>query len=285
MRLPDCWATTVTSDCRASPLTPCRRPHRPVRLEWKAARDDCHGFEIKGISRGNDAPVLSRRASITADWARPRARFEHAVRGAPSQRESLARLGTSNFGTQQRAGRRRCRRGGGTRAGADTLGHLVSRSVGWPTVGVVAADACRAEPDAGATQAWDGVVLGGELVSESRAAAGGGAAQQVDSTWTTLARGCQVPWAGAAPQRRDPAEASRCGEDWPPGAGSRSFERGLCMEAPSRPRSQLRQPAARVARAQSSTCSTAFTLYAPRRTVRSWKTGLRASCRAMAAPP
>ena len=68
-------------------------------LEW-TARDDGHGFEIKGISGEMMRVFSSRRASITADLRGRAARFEQRYGRAPSQRE-LARLAqAANFTTR-----------------------------------------------------------------------------------------------------------------------------------------------------------------------------------------
>ena len=55
-------------------------------LEW-TARDDGHGFEIKGISWEMMRVFSSRRESITADLRGRAARFEQRYGRAPSQRE------------------------------------------------------------------------------------------------------------------------------------------------------------------------------------------------------
>jgi TrwC relaxase len=66
---------------------------------WEA-RDDGHGFEIKGISGEMMRLFSSRRQSITADLRARAARFEQQDGRAPSQRE-LARLAqASNFATR-----------------------------------------------------------------------------------------------------------------------------------------------------------------------------------------
>ena len=59
-------------------------------LEW-VARDDGHGFEVKGISGEMMRVFSSRRAWITADLRGRAARFEQRYGRAPSQRE-LAQL-------------------------------------------------------------------------------------------------------------------------------------------------------------------------------------------------
>ena len=68
-------------------------------LAWEA-RDDGHGFEIKGIPGEMMRLFSSRRQSITADLRDRAARFEAQYGRAPSQRE-LARLAqASNFKTR-----------------------------------------------------------------------------------------------------------------------------------------------------------------------------------------
>jgi hypothetical protein len=68
-------------------------------VAWEA-RDDGHGFEIKGISGQRMRLFSSRRQSITADLRARAARFEQSYGRAPSQRE-LARLAqASNFATR-----------------------------------------------------------------------------------------------------------------------------------------------------------------------------------------
>jgi hypothetical protein len=68
-------------------------------LAWEA-RDDGHGFEIKGISGQMMRLFSSRRQSITADLRDRATQFEQRVGRKPSQRE-LARLAqASNFKTR-----------------------------------------------------------------------------------------------------------------------------------------------------------------------------------------
>jgi len=64
-------------------------------LEW-TARDDGHGFEIKGISGEMMCVFSSRRASITADLRVRAARYGRA----PSQRELAQLAQASNFKTR-----------------------------------------------------------------------------------------------------------------------------------------------------------------------------------------
>jgi TrwC relaxase len=68
-------------------------------VEW-TARDDGHGFEIKGISGDMMRVFSSRRASITADLRARAARFEQRYGRAPSQRELAQLAQASNFKTR-----------------------------------------------------------------------------------------------------------------------------------------------------------------------------------------
>ena len=68
-------------------------------LEW-TARDDGHGFEIKGISGQMMRLFSSRRQSITADLRTRAARFEQRYGRKPSQRELAHLAQASNFKTR-----------------------------------------------------------------------------------------------------------------------------------------------------------------------------------------
>src|SRR5689334_17024751 len=69
-------------------------------LEW-TARDDGHGFEIKGISGEMMRLFSSRRESITKDLRARAARFEQAYGRAASQRELAQLAQASNFKTRK----------------------------------------------------------------------------------------------------------------------------------------------------------------------------------------
>ena len=69
---------------------------RRFNLEW-VARDDGHGFEIKGISGEMMRVFSTRRESITADLRGRAARFEEQHGRAPSQRELAHLAQASNF--------------------------------------------------------------------------------------------------------------------------------------------------------------------------------------------
>ena len=68
-------------------------------LEW-TARDDGHGFEIKGITGDMMRLFSTRRESITADLRGRAARFEQRYGRTPSQREVARLAQTSNFKTR-----------------------------------------------------------------------------------------------------------------------------------------------------------------------------------------
>ena len=72
---------------------------RRFGLEW-AARDDGHGFEIKGVCGAMMRVFSSRRESITADLRGRAARFEQRYGRAPSQRELAHLAQASNFTTR-----------------------------------------------------------------------------------------------------------------------------------------------------------------------------------------
>ena len=68
-------------------------------LEW-TARDDGHGFEVKGISGEMMRLFSSRRESITADLRARATRFERQYKRKPSQRELAQLAQASNFRTR-----------------------------------------------------------------------------------------------------------------------------------------------------------------------------------------
>src|SRR6202012_5344367 len=72
---------------------------RRFGLEW-TARDDGHGFEIKGISGHLMRVFSSRRELITADTRARAARFEQRYSRAPSQRELAQLAQAANFATR-----------------------------------------------------------------------------------------------------------------------------------------------------------------------------------------
>jgi conjugative relaxase-like TrwC/TraI family protein len=194
-------------------------------LEW-TARDDGHGFEIKGISGEMMRLFSSRRESITADLRARAARFEQRYGRAPSQREVAQLAQASNFATRK------------GKEGALDTGQLhadwadkVARTSGVPLMSVAPsvwhADAGRAGPrDAPPPEAVpEGLVLG-------RAAQQAVAlAQQEKSTWT---RADLVKYLGRVLPRtgRDPAQAAALLENLADRALRSEFGPVLCLEAP-----------------------------------------------------
>jgi AAA domain/TrwC relaxase len=73
---------------------------RRFGVEW-VARDDGHGFEIKGISGEMMRLFSSRRESITTDVRARAAQFEQRYGRAPSQRELAQLAQASNFATRK----------------------------------------------------------------------------------------------------------------------------------------------------------------------------------------
>ncbi len=84
---------------------------RRFGLEW-VARDDGHGFEIKGISRGDDARVL---LPPRVDHRRP-ARPRGAVRAALRPQAVAARTRAARAGVELQHARRQGRRPGSSRS-------------------------------------------------------------------------------------------------------------------------------------------------------------------------
>ena len=144
-------------------------------VEW-VARDDGHGFEIKGISGQMMRLFSSRRESITADLRERAARFEQRYGRAPSQRELAQLAQASNFTT------RKAKDGaldfaqlheGWADKLARTLGVPLARSrrrCGTPTAQPPGPDARRVAP--------------GELEVSRAAQKAVALAQQEKSTWT-----------------------------------------------------------------------------------------------------
>jgi conjugative relaxase-like TrwC/TraI family protein len=209
---------------------------RRFGVEW-VARDDGHGFEIKGISGQMMRVFSSRRASITADLRARAARFEQRYGRAPSQRELAQLAQASNFTT--RAAKTATLDVAQLHAGwADKL----ARTLGVPLASVAPsvwhstsghADAQPRDPDGpGLTE-----------VEMARAAQKAVAlAQQDKSTWT---RADVIKYLGRVLPRtgQDPAAAAALLEDLADRALRSEFEPVICLEAPEPvevPRSLLR---------------------------------------------
>ena len=201
---------------------------RRFGLAWEA-RDDGHGFEIKGISGPMMRVFSSRRESITADLRARAAQFEQRVGRKPSQRE-LARLAqASNFKT------RNAKHGaldftqlheGWADKLARTLGASlasVAPSVWHDRGGGHAGARPRGPGDPGA-------VLSQLEVSQAAQKAVA-LAQQEKSTWT---RADLIKYLGRVLPRTgiDPAVAAALLEDLADRALRSEFEPVACLEAP-----------------------------------------------------
>ena len=205
-------------------------------LEW-TARDDGHGFEIKGISGQMMRLFSSRRESITADLRARAARFEQQYGRKPSQRELAHLAQASNFKT------RNAKHGtldvAQAHAGwADKLARTLGVSLASVAPSVWHGATGRAAAHArGAT----GTVLT-ELELSRAAQKAVALAQQEKSTWT---RADVIKYLGRVLPRSgmDPAAAAALLEDLADRALRSEFEPVVCLEAPEPaevPRSLLR---------------------------------------------
>jgi conjugative relaxase-like TrwC/TraI family protein len=196
-------------------------------LEW-TARDDGHGFEIKGISGQMMRLFSSRRESITKDLRVRAARFEQQYGRAPSQRELAHLAQASNFKT---------------RAAKEQALDLTQLHQGWAdklarTLGVRLASVAPSVwhgGTSGAAAARPRGPRGRAAVSElelSQASQKAVAlAQQEKSTWTRAdlikSLGRVLPRSG-----RDPAAAAALLEDLAGRALRSEFGPVACLEAP-----------------------------------------------------
>jgi conjugative relaxase-like TrwC/TraI family protein len=196
-------------------------------LEW-VARDDGHGFEIKGISGEMMRLFSSRRESISADLRARAARFEQRYGRAPSQREAAQLAQASKFATRR------------AKEGALDLEELhadwadkVTRTLGVPLASIAPsvwhADTRRADALARDSHAPDAVPEELELRRAAQQAVA--LAQQEKSTWT---RADLVKYLGRVLPRtgRDPAQAAALLEGLADRALRGEFEPVLCLEAP-----------------------------------------------------
>ena len=205
-------------------------------LEW-TARDDGHGFEIKGISGQMMRLFSYRRESITADLRDRATQFEQRYGRKPSQRELAHLAQASNFKTRN------------SKHGALDVAQA---HAGWAdklarTLGVRLASI--------APSVWHGVTgraaahargANGTVLSErelSRATQKAVAlAQQEKSTWT---RADVIKYLGRVLPRSgmEPAAAAALLENLADRALRSEFESVVCLEAPEPaevPRSLLR---------------------------------------------
>ncbi|WP_300610587.1 AAA family ATPase, partial [Trebonia sp.] len=193
-------------------------------VQW-VARDDGHGFEIKGISGQMMRLFSSRRESITADLRARAARFEQRYGRKPSQRELAQLAQASNFTTRE-----------AKHAGALDFAQLhegwadkLARTLGVPLAQV----APSVWHDTGAhavARPYDREPSG--LVELARAAQKAVAlAQQEKSTWT---RADLIKYLGRVLPRTgmDPAAAASLLEDLADRALRGEFEPVICLEAP-----------------------------------------------------
>ena len=198
---------------------------RRFGLEW-TARDDGHGFEIKGICGEMMRLFSTRRESITADLRARAARFERQYGRGPSQRELAQLAQSANFATRKR------------KEGALDPEQLhagwadkLARTLGVPLASVAPsvwhANASRA--DARGAHASEAVPE--ELVLRRAAQQALALAQQEKSTWTSADL---VKYLGRVLPRtgRDPAQAAALLEHLADRALRSEFEPVLCLEAP-----------------------------------------------------
>ena len=206
---------------------------RRFGVQW-VARDDGHGFEIKGISGEMMRLFSSRRESITADLRARAARFEQRYGRAPSQRELAQLAQASNFATRK------------AKDGALDFAQLhegwadkLARTLGVPLASVAPSvwhdgaghAAARSSPESP------------DRLELARAAQKAVAlAQQEKSTWT---RADLIKYLGRVLPRTgmEPAAAAALLEDLADRALRSEFEPVICLEAPEAvevPRSLLR---------------------------------------------
>src|SRR5262245_45792308 len=211
---------------------------RRFGVQW-VARNDGHGFEIKGISGEMMRLFSSRRESITHDLRARAARFEAEYGRQPSQRELAQLAQASNFRT-------RAAKGGvldfaQLHAGwADKL----ARSLGVPLASVAPSVWGQGGSHASTrTQDPDPPGPGLSELEVTRAAQKAIAlAQQEKSTWT---RADVLKYLGRVMPRTgmDPGAAAARLEDLAERALASEFEQVVCLEAPEAvrvPRSLLR---------------------------------------------
>jgi len=199
---------------------------RRFGVEW-VARDDGHGFEIKGISGAMMRVFSSRRESITADLRDRAARFEQRYGRKPSQREMAQLAQASNFKT--RAAKSGALDFAQLRAGwadklARTLGVAlasVAPSV-WRNGGRAATDPRGAEPSGPTSPSL-------EMARAARKAVA--LAQQEKSTW---GRADAIKYLGRVLPRSglEPGLAAARLEDLADRALRSEFEPVICLEAP-----------------------------------------------------
>jgi hypothetical protein len=197
-------------------------------LAWEA-RDDGHGFEIRGISGEMRRLFSSRRQSITSDLRARAAQFEQQHGRAPSQRE-LARLAqASNFAT--RAAKHGALDVAQAHAGwADTL----ARSLGVSLASVAPSvwhDRGMGQAGARPRGPGDPGPVPSQVEVRRAAQKAVALAQQDKSAWT---RADLVKYLGRVLPRsgRDPGAAAALLEDLADQALASEFEPVACLQAP-----------------------------------------------------
>ena len=204
---------------------------RRFGVQW-VARDDGHGFEIKGISGEMMRLFSSRRESITADLRARAAQFEQRYGRAPSQRELAQLAQASNFATRK------------AKDGALDFAQLHE---GWAdklarTLGVPLASVAPSVWHDGAGHAAARKESPDPLELARAAQKAVALAQQEKSTWT---RADLIKYLGRVLPRTgmEPAAAAALLEDLADRALRSEFEPVICLEAPEAvevPRSLLR---------------------------------------------
>jgi conjugative relaxase-like TrwC/TraI family protein len=206
---------------------------RRFGVQW-VARDDGHGFEIKGISGQMMRLFSSRRESITSDLRARAARFEQRCGRAPSQRELAQLAQAANFTT------RRAKDGAldvaQLQAGwADKLARTLGVPLAQVAPSVWHATAQPPGPDAPS-------LVPHELEMSRAAQKALALAQREKSTWT---RADLIKYLGRVLPRSgmEPRAAAAVLEDLAERTLRSEFEPVLCLEAPEAvqaPRSLLR---------------------------------------------
>ena len=204
---------------------------RRFGVQW-VARDDGHGFEIKGISGQMMRLFSSRRESITADLHARAARFQQRYGRAPSQRELAQLAQASNFTTRK------------AKDGALDVAQLhkgwadkLARTLGVPLASVAPSVWHDARGHAAARKESPDPL---ELARAAQKAVA--LAQQEKSAWT---RADLIKYLGRVLPRTgmEPATAAALLEDLADRALRSEFEPVICLEAPEAvevPRSLLR---------------------------------------------
>jgi conjugative relaxase-like TrwC/TraI family protein len=194
-------------------------------IEW-TARDDGHGFEIKGISGEMMRLFSSRRESISADLRARAARFEQRYGRAPSQRELAQLAQSSNFATRK------------SKEGALDVAQLhagwadkLARAQGIPLASVAPSVWHAATGNSAARDAEPDGEVQRELAMSRAAQQALALAQQERSTWT---RADLVKYLGRVLPRsgRDPAQAAELLEETADRILRSEFDPVLCLEAP-----------------------------------------------------